>query len=503
MSVVTGNPPNGVRFVSKVLYNTTRLACIATSIVVVTSLDGARASSSSIPVRDGDWSWNDGRIDSEVATLLGAASTPSEDRSTPEVGAFVRSTGATSIESDRFGTGGVDLRWKGGELLDVGIVFGAAMEVDPYRSGDAIRQGVGTRATAFDGFDFGGRSARDVNPFHFDTALRRQAGRDDLDSTFLAAQVSLRPTAETRIGFVATASGENEGVGLVGVDVAQKVAEHEVRGWLQQRTGVVEAESEQDRAAMGLSLGGRVGEVEYEVDWRRIGDGFDTDVGTVRSIGSHAIGGRFGWGLDLDDGIVRRIDVGVTGRIVSDLDLVQRHVDLSWNALTLTTMAGDRISIGFDQTERQDEDREAVAESRLVVRWASSDRLPIQLRQEVVMGDRDGVAETIWRTTSLWRPTDGLEISGNVDWARYEREQGDEAHMRTGMQAGLGLGSDAVVRSAVALDTWDATCSLRHALGWRIDSRSEIDLSLEQRLPIGPTDRPAEIRARIGGRFSF
>lgn len=119
------------------------------------------------------------------------------------------------------------------------------------------------------------------------------------------------------------------------------------------------------------------------------------------------------------------------------------------------------------------------------------------------MGDRDGVAETIWRTTSLWRPTDGLEISGNVDWARYEREQGDEAHMRTGMQAGLGLGSDAVVRSAVALDTWDATCSLRHALGWRIDSRSEIDLSLEQRLPIGPTDRPAEIRARIGGRFSF
>ena len=476
------------------------LGCIAGPCV------GAMSPHAAGTARDADWSWGAGRLDTDVASLP-QLTTPAEKSEGPSIGGFLRSSSSDDRESDRLGNGGVDLRWRGEDLFDLAVVVGAAMEGDRSTDDVGLTRGIPARSAAFADFDFGGRSARDANPFDLDAALGRRSDREDFDAGFMAVRGSFRPTDRTRIGLIATASGDGGGLGLVGFDLSQQVAGHEMRGWMQQRTGAAPDSAESDRSALGASLGGRFDELRYEVDWRRIGDGFETDLGSVRTAGSQALAGRIGWGFTLaSSDLIRRIDLGIRGRFHSDLELVEQQVDLSWNALTVTMASGDRVSLGIDQHQRTSDDTVASDRSWFLLGWASSERLPIQIGNELGFGDRERGTETTWCTRTRWRAAEDVEFKGDVRWSRFAEEavtEDDEDRLRTSIEAGLGIGGPATSRTALVLDTATETVSLRQTIGWSLGRRSEVDIAIEQCLPTSPIDREREIQARIGGRFVF
>ena len=454
--------------------------------------------------RDAEWTWNAGRIETDLEHLPVLESSKPEAVSLPRINAFVRPTGASSDDSDLVGNGGVDLQWSLDDLLDVAVVIGAAMEVDP--AGDAERSvpTLSGRSTAFDGFDFGGRSGRDANPFDMNAALGRRADRDDIDATFLAARAAFRPGEDTRIGLVATASSDAAGFGLVGIDLMQRVQGHEIRGWIQQRTGLVDTSEESDRSAFGASIGGSIDTLRYELDWRRIGDGFESDLGSVRAPGSQALGGRFAWGLNFGSSTMfKRLDVGVRGRFESDLDLLERRFDVALDSLVLTAVSGDRFLFGVDQSHSTAADETRSEASRLSFGWTSSDRLPIQVGNELSFASREDVPETTWRTRTRWRAGHGVNLTSHVDWSRADTLTGYESRLSTGVGADVAVDSMTVARASIGLDSVNEVCSLRQSIGWRLGSRSEIDLAVEQHLPTSAADRRSEIRARIGGRITF
>ena len=457
------------------------------------------------PGPDGDWIWSGGRLDPESTLIPVLDASTRTVENLPELGAFVRRDAGGRGDRDLVGAGGVDMRWRLDELLDVAVVVGAALETDPLDEDAWSTRNLAGRSTAFDGMDFGGRSARDATPFDPGAALARRADRDGLDASFLAARAAFRPGRDTRIGMIATASGDAAGLGLVGVDVAQRIAGHEIRGWIQQRTGVVDAAEESDRSAFGASIGGRFESIRYEVDWRRIGDGFESDLGSVRGIGSQSFGGRLGWGVDLGEStFLRRVDLGVRGRFESDLDLLERRVDVGLDALTLTTAWGDRFTFGVDQSEASVAETSVASSSEVTVGWISSDRLPIQIGNELRIADRDLDSRTTWRTRTRWRAGHAVSITGDLDWSRSDVQDGRrESHFRTSLGADVGVDARTVARASIVVDSATSICSLRQSIGWRMGDRSEVDLAIEQRLPTGAVDRGGEVRARIGGRITF
>ena len=472
---------------------------------IVGSCVGSAATIPAGSAREADWSWGAGRIETDVASLP-ELTTPVEDSGGPSIGGFLRSSSSGDRKSDRLGNGGVDLRWRGEDLFDLAMVVGAAMEGDRSNDGIGLTRGIPAHSSAFADFDFGGRSARDANPFDLDAALGRRSDREDFDASFMAVRGSFRPTKQTRVGLIATASGDEGGLGLVGFDLAQQIAGHEIRGWVQQRMDVVPDSGESDRAALGASIDGRFDELHYGFDWRRIGDGFETNLGSVRTVGSHSLAGRIGWGFNLGSStLIKRIDIGIRGRFHSDLDLLDQRVDLSWNALTMTMASGDRVSLGIDQSEHSSGDTVISDRSWFLVGWTSNDGLPIQVGNELGFGDRDTGTETTWRTRTRWRAAEDVEFTGDVSWSRFSDEEviETEDHLRTSIQAGLGIGGDATSRTSLVLDSATETIRLQQTIGWKLGRRSEVDIAIEQRLPTGPIEREREIRAKIGGRFVF
>ncbi len=456
------------------------------------------------PARDAEWAWPSGRLETDLTPLPVLDSSMRAPSNIPRIGAFVRSTETSTDESDLVGHGGVDLQWNLDDLIDVAVVVGAAMEIDPAADDERTAPAFSGRSTAFDGFDFGGRSGRDANPFDLNAALGRRADREDLDATFLAARAAFRPGEDTSIGLVATASSDTAGFGLVGIDLTQRVRNHEIRAWVQQRTGLVDTSEESDRSAFGASIGGRIDALRYEFDWRRIGDGFESDLGSVRAPGSQAMGGRFAWGLDFESSkLFKRLDVGVRGRFESDLDLLDHRIDFSLDSLALTVMSGDRFVFGVDQSVSTSVGATRSEASRFSFGWTSSDRLPIQIGNELSFASREDAPETTWRTRTRWRAGYGVNFTSHVDWSQSENLSGRESRLNTGVGADVAVDATTVARASIDLDSVSEVCSIRQSIGWRLGSRSEFDVAIEQRVPTSAIDRGSEIRARIGGRITF
>ena len=451
---------------------------------------------------------------------------PTSRDAVPTLGGFGRVSRSDDPTRGDLGVGGLDLSWRPDDMLSVGLVAGGRLDavgragwpgatashldlLDPGPWPTDPVPALAARATAFDGLGFGGESAAEVSPFVSDRAYQASSAADDLRGTFLATRAVLRPLDGTSVGFVATRGGGSDGdASLVGVDVAQTLAGQRVEAWIQQAMGASGVgEQESDRAAMGASLGGALGGVRYGVGWRRIGDGFESGLGSTANRGSHAMTGRLGWALPIESiPFVRSWEFGVRARFDTDLEFDPRRLQLDIDALRLVGTGGDALEFGIRQerTGVGTDFQHADLVERFRVAVASSAARPLRLGAGFEFGDEVRGTAASWQGSARWAPGGGFDLGGSLalDQAIDDRRAADT--IRTSIDGGFGVGKVASIRTRIGFDAARARLSVGQSLGLDLDHALSISVAIEQEWPtIEDPGQDGVVRARIGGSFSF
>jgi hypothetical protein len=454
----------------------------------------------------------------------------------PVIDGFGRIEPPSDAEDGDLGIGGLELAWNPEDLFSVAVVVGGRMgAIDRGWSGPEFAEtdtplddpitGLTGAPTAFNGLGFGGVFGGETNPFESNRVFTPSRAEDDLGAAFVATRAKFRPSEETSFGFVATRGGASDAdTSLLGFDFSQKIGGHQVDAWMQQTLGSSEQmEVESDSSAIGASLGGDLLGLRYTVGWRRIGDGFESGLGTSGVRGSHAMIGRLEGGLPIDVvPFLQRCEFAIKARMDTDLELDPNAIDFDIDAIRLVAKTGERIEFGLRQSKRitrlefpgpeDDSDNgsetrtetETETHDRYRVGISSDPRRPIRWQGQVDFGDAEASTLTTWKGGARWSPGGGVQIGGTLAADRSLDDRRLNETLRAAVDGGFGIGRMATVRSRFGYDGSNSRITLGHAIGWTLDHQASISVSVEQDLPvIAAEGRNSVLRARLSGRFEF
>ncbi|MDG2021164.1 MAG: hypothetical protein P8J59_04360 [Phycisphaerales bacterium] len=447
-----------------------------------------------------------------------------DDPSMPKIGAFGRVSDIEDPTRGTLGIGGLDIDWRPSSTLAVAVVAGGQIDAsDAFRPRDRDRSNwdrdttefdgavrLASRSSAFDGLGFGGESASEANPFVGDRLFRAPVDADGLERSFIATRAVLRPSAGSSIGFVATRGGGRSGDhSLLGFDIDQSIGGQRVQAWIQHSMGDSGGpEGQADHSAVGASIGGTVGSIEYGVAWRRLGDGFESGLGNVGAVGSHAMLGRMGWSVPLDGfGFLKSWKFEIRTRVDTNLEFDPRAIDLVIDAARFLTVSGDQLSFGIEQKRRIQSEGDRLAEDqeeRFRIGVDTNPNRPLRLGGSVAFGDPVGVIATAWQGGARWRAAPGIDLGGVI--ALDERIDGVPAGdtLRTSFDGRATLDERATLAARISFDAAAERISLGQEIGLRIARGAFVSFHLDQHLPSTRDSRarPA-LRAGIKGSFRF
>ncbi|MAD78951.1 MAG: hypothetical protein CMJ51_06220 [Planctomycetaceae bacterium] len=454
----------------------------------------------------------------------------------PVIDGFGRIEAPTDAEDGDLGIGGLEMAWNPEDLFSVAVVIGGRMgAIDRGWTGPEFAQidaplddpvtGLTGAPTAFNGLGFGGVFGGEINPFESNRVFMPSRAEDDLGAAFVATRAKFRPSKETSFGFVATRGGASDAdTSLLGFDFSQKIGGHQVEAWMQQTLGSSERmDVESDSSAIGASLGGDLLGLRYTVGWRRIGDGFESGLGTSGVRGSHAMIGRLEGGLPIDAvPFFQRWEFAIKARMDTDLELDPNAIDLDIDAIRLVTETGERIEFGLRQSKRitrlefpdSGGDSEIGSETRTETEIETHDRYrvgissdpgrPIRWQGQVDFGDAEASTLATWQGGARWSPGGGVQIGGTLAADRSLDDRRLNETLRAAVDGGFGVGRMATVRSRFGYDASTSRITLGHAIGWTLDHQASISVSVEQDLPVIALEgRSSVLRARLSGRFEF
>jgi hypothetical protein len=446
------------------------------------------------------------------------------DESMPRVGAFGRISGVEDPTRGTLGVGGIDVDWRPSSTLAVAVVAGGRIDAsDAFRSADQDQTGwqkgvpgfdapvrLANRSAAFDGLGFGGESAAEANPFAGERLFSTPSEADGLERNFLATRAVLRPSAGSSFGLVATRGGGRDGdASLLGLDVDQMIAGQRVQAWVQHAMGDSgNSEVQADRSAFGASIGGAIGGIEYGIAWRRLGDGFESGLGNVGSIGSHALCARMGWSIPLEGlGFLKSWEFGIRTRVDADLEFDPRSVDLVIDVARFLTVTGDQVKLGIEQKRRIEAEADRITEDqqeRFRVGIDTNPDRPLRLGGSVAFGDSVGVVETAWQGAARWRAAPGIDLGTAIAFDRRIDGITSRETLQTSFDGRATLDAWATVAARITFDAAQERISLGQEIGVRVARDATLSLRIDQALPSNrdSQSRPA-LRASIKGSFRF
>jgi len=444
------------------------------------------------------------------------------DESIPRVGAFGRIAGVEDPTRGTLGIGGIDLDWRPSQTLAVAVVAGGQIDAsDAFRTPDRGSAGwrtdapnlhepvrLANRSVAFDGLGFGGESAADASPFVNDQLFSTPSRASGLERNFIATRAVLRPSAGSSFGFVATRGGGLNGdASLLGCDVDQTIGGQRIQAWIQHAMGDSgNAEVQTDRSAIGASMGGVIGSVKYGIAWRRLGDGFESGLGRVGAIGSHAMLGRMGWSIPLEGlGFLKSWEFGIRTRVETDLEFDPRSMDLVIDAARFLTATGDQLHFGIEQNRRIDADQGSEDQrERFRMGINTNPSRPLRLMGSVAFGDPVGVVDTAWQGVARWQATPGIELGTAIAFDHRIDGIASGDTLRTSFDGRAKLDAWATVAARITFDAAQERISLGQEIGLRVARDATISLRIDQALPSNrdSQSRPA-LRASIKGSFRF
>ena len=446
---------------------------------------------------------------------------PASTSNLPKVQAIGRLNDGNDPTDGALGMGGVDFSWRPDERISIAMIAGGMMDrfdesdfhVPGLGSGSESADPLGSlagRTSAFDGLDFGGFSATNVSPFDSGRAMTSSGNDDRFRSMFMATRAILKPADGTSIGFVATHRGAMEDErSLVGFDLGQEIGDHRVDIWMQQSLGSMQQDkvSNEDRMALGASLGGSIDSLRYKVGWSQVGESFDSGLGRSGATGVNSILGSMDWKLPTQGlSFIDRVELGVAAIVDTDADFDPNKVDIKIDAIRLVTNAGHRIELGMVQQLRPDliDGVGFSSHERYRVAVVSDPASPLKLQGQVDLGEHGANAAATWNGAAHWNPGGGFHLGGSV---RAESRTDDiefRETLLTSIDGGFAVGEDASFQSSMGFDSARDLLSVRHSVGWSFQSNAALSIRLEQQLPISTaSSEPVQIRASIGGKFEF
>ncbi|MDE0889945.1 MAG: hypothetical protein OSA40_10850 [Phycisphaerales bacterium] len=444
--------------------------------------------------------------------------------SMPRVGAFGRISGVEDPTRGTLGIGGIDIDWRPSSTLAVAVVAGGRIDAsDAFRAADQDQTGwqkdvagfdapvrLANRSVAFDGLGFGGESAAEANPFAGDRLFSTPSEAEGLERNFLATRAVLRPSAGSSFGLVATRGGGRDGdASLLGFDVDQMIAGQRVQAWVQHAMGHSgNSEVQADRSAVGASIGGAIGSIKYGIAWRRLGDGFESGLGNVGSIGSHAMLARMGWSIPLEGlGFLKSWQFGIRTRVETDLEFDPRSVDLVIDAARFLTVTGDQVSFGIEQKRRVVGDANVVKNDRrdrFRVGIDTNPSRPLRLLGSVAFGDPVGVVDSAWEGAARWRAAPGIDLGGVIAFDHRIDGIATGDTLRTSFDGRATLDERATLAAGITFDAAQERISLGQQIGLKLRGGATVSLHIDQDLPSNrdSQSKPA-LRASIKGSFQF
>ena len=446
---------------------------------------------------------------------------PTSTSTPPKIEAIGRLNGRADPNDGTLGMGGVDLSWRPDERISIAMIAGGMM--DRFDEGDVRGSGLdadsgsrdplallGGRTSAFDGLDFGGFSATSVTPFDSGRAMTPSTNEDRLRSMFMATRAIVKPGDGTSIGFVATHGGSMEpDRSLVGVDLGQQIGNHRVDVWIQQSLGSMreDAISNEDRMALGASLGGSIDSLRYRVGWTQIGESFESGLGRSGSGSANSLLGSMDWKVPIRSlNLIDRVEIGVAAVVDADAEFDPNKVDIKVDAIRFVTNEGHRLELGMVQQLRPDAIDGVGLSSQERYRMAvvSDPSSPFKVQGQVDLGEQGSGSNAIWNGTARWNPGGGFHLGGSVRAESRNEDLELRETILTSIDGGFKVGGDAAFQSSMGFDSARDRLSVRQSVGWSFQNNAALSIRFEQQLPISTASTdPVQIRASIGGKFEF
>jgi hypothetical protein len=293
------------------------------------------------------------------------------------------------------------------------------------------------------------------------------------------------------------------------LDVDQMIAGQRVQAWVQHAMGDSgNSEVQADRSAVGASIDGAIGGIEYGIAWRRLGDGFESGLGNVGSIGSHAMLARMGWSIPLEGlGFLKSWEFGIRTRVDADLEFDPRSIDLVIDVARFLTVTGDQVKLGIEQKRRIEAEADRITEDqqeRFRVGIDTNPDRPLRLGGSVAFGDSVGVVETAWQGAARWRAAPGIDLGTAIAFDRRIDGITSRETLQTSFDGRATLDAWATVAARITFDAAQERISLGQEIGVRVARDATLSLRIDQALPSNrdSQSRPA-LRASIKGSFRF
>ena len=285
--------------------------------------------------------------------------------------------------------------------------------------------------------------------------------------------------------------------------------------WFQQTfTG---GEEDSDATAMGARISYPNDILNWRLGWARIGSDYFPALGFVQRTGIHELfgGGRYRWRPD--SSLVRTIDLGVGGFMVTNLDLEIESMDLEFDVPKIQFDRGDEIYLEYGIQQEVPTQDFLVANqllvpagnytwSRIEAGFETTSKEPVEIGGSAAWSGYYGGSRTTVSGNLRWQPAPSLLIAGAAQWNDIRLDTGRLETWLVSSRVNFYFTPEISWENLIQYDTQSGTVGVNSRLRWAFRDGQEIFVVFNQNVEADDLDftiDTTELIAKIGWTFSF
>ena len=285
--------------------------------------------------------------------------------------------------------------------------------------------------------------------------------------------------------------------------------------WFQQTfTG---GEEDSDATAMGARISYPNDIVNWRLGWARIGSDYFPALGFVQRTGIHELfgGGRYRWRPDSP--LVRTIDLGVGGFMVTDLDLEIESMDLEFEVPKIQFERGDEIYLEYGIQQEVPTQDFLVANqllvpagnytwSRVEAGFETTSKEPVEIGGSAAWSGYYGGSRTTLSGDARWQPAPSLLLATAAQWNDIRLDTGRLETWLVSSRVNFYFTPDVSWENLIQYDTQSGTVGVNSRFRWAFRDGQEVFVVFNQNVEADDLDftiDTTEFIAKIGWTFSF
>ena len=340
---------------------------------------------------------------------------------------------------------------------------------------------------------------------------------------YFAGRALFNVLEQSSIGVIATNGNPlgPESNSLVGADFNFKTTDLEggrtlsANAWFQQT--ITQGLESADATAVGARVAYPNDILNLRFGWARIGSDYFPALGFVQRTGIHEFfgGGRYRWRPEAE--LVRNVDVGVGGFLVTDLDFETESMDLEFDVPRIQFERGDEVYLEYGiQQEVPTQDFLAAGQllipagnytwNRIEAGFETTSKEPVEIGGSAGWSGYYGGSRTTVSGDFRWQPMPSFLFTAAAQWNEIVLDTGRLDTWLVSSRLNFYFSPDVSWENLLQYDTQSGTVGLNSRFRWSLRDGQEVFLVFNQNVEADDlefTIDKTEFVAKIGWTFSF